>query len=85
MNNNIAPMPTQNPWVWVGMGMGMGTQCRALVRSYAIIHFIPTTKGILNVSRHSQVSISFAAKPVADLVDTPHDPSPPFLNDINPI
>jgi hypothetical protein len=30
MNNNIAPMPTQNPWVWVGMGMGMGTQCRAL-------------------------------------------------------
>jgi hypothetical protein len=27
MNNNIAPMPTQNPWVWVGMGMG--TQCRA--------------------------------------------------------
>jgi hypothetical protein len=31
MNNNIAPMPTQNPWAWVGMGMGMGTQCRALV------------------------------------------------------
>jgi hypothetical protein len=33
MNNNIAPMPTLNPWVWVGMGigMGMGTQCRALV------------------------------------------------------
>jgi hypothetical protein len=35
MNNKIAPMPTQNPWVWVGMGMGMGmgmgTQCRALV------------------------------------------------------
>jgi hypothetical protein len=31
MNNNIAPMPTQNPWVWVGVGMGMGTQCRALV------------------------------------------------------
>jgi hypothetical protein len=33
MNNNIAPMPTQNPWVWVGMGMGMGmgTQCRALL------------------------------------------------------
>ena len=30
-NNNIAPMPTQNPWVWVGMGMGMGTQCRALM------------------------------------------------------
>jgi hypothetical protein len=34
MNNNIAPMPTQNPWVWVwvgmGMGMGMGTQCKAL-------------------------------------------------------
>ena len=26
MNYNIAPMPTQNPWV----GMGMGTQCRAL-------------------------------------------------------
>jgi hypothetical protein len=25
MNNNIAPVPTQNPWVWVGMGMGMGT------------------------------------------------------------
>jgi hypothetical protein len=24
MNNNIAPMPTQNPWVWVSMGMGMG-------------------------------------------------------------
>ena len=29
MNNNIAPMPTQNPWAWVGMGMG--TQCRALL------------------------------------------------------
>jgi len=29
MNNNITPMPTQNPWAWVGMGMG--TQCRALV------------------------------------------------------
>jgi hypothetical protein len=26
MNNNTAPMPTQNPWAWVGMG----TQCRAL-------------------------------------------------------
>jgi hypothetical protein len=24
MNNNIAPMPTQNPWAWVGMGMSMG-------------------------------------------------------------
>jgi hypothetical protein len=24
MNNNIVPMPTQNPWVWVDMGMGMG-------------------------------------------------------------
>ena len=35
MNNNIAPMPTQNPWVWVGMGMGMGmgTQCRALLHT----------------------------------------------------
>jgi hypothetical protein len=35
MNNNIAPMPTQNPWVWVGMGMGMGmgTRCRALLQS----------------------------------------------------
>jgi hypothetical protein len=37
VNNNIAPMPTQNPWVWVGMGMGMGmdmgTQCRALLYS----------------------------------------------------
>jgi hypothetical protein len=32
MNNNIAPMPTQNPWAWVGMGMGMGTLRRALVR-----------------------------------------------------
>jgi hypothetical protein len=34
-NNNIAPMPTQNPWAWVGMGkgMGMGTQCRALLSS----------------------------------------------------
>jgi hypothetical protein len=31
MNNNIAPMPTLNPWAWVGMGMGMGTQCRALM------------------------------------------------------
>ena len=30
-NNNIAPMPTQNPWVQVGMGMG--TQCRALLPS----------------------------------------------------
>ena len=28
ITNNIAPMPTQNPWAWVGMGMG--TQCRAL-------------------------------------------------------
>jgi hypothetical protein len=34
MNNNIAPMPTQNPWVWVGMGMGMGTQCRALPHTH---------------------------------------------------
>jgi hypothetical protein len=35
MNNNIEPMPTQNPWAWVhlGMGMGMGTQCRALMTS----------------------------------------------------
>jgi hypothetical protein len=33
MNNNLEPMPTQNPWAWVGlgMGMGMGTQCRALM------------------------------------------------------
>jgi hypothetical protein len=31
-NNNIAPMPTQNPWAWVGMGMG--TQCRALMPIY---------------------------------------------------
>jgi hypothetical protein len=34
MNNNIKPMPTQNPkpmaWVGLGMGMSMGTQCRAL-------------------------------------------------------
>ena len=36
MNNNIAPMPTQNPWAWVGMGMG--TQCRALLEcNYYII------------------------------------------------
>jgi hypothetical protein len=27
LNNNIAPMPTQNPGAWVGMG----TQFRALV------------------------------------------------------
>jgi hypothetical protein len=33
MNNNIAPMPTQNPWVWVSMGMGMSNQCRALRRT----------------------------------------------------
>jgi hypothetical protein len=33
MNNNITPMPTQNPWAWVGMGMGMGTQCRALLHT----------------------------------------------------
>ena len=41
MNNNIAPMPTQNPWVWVGMGMsmGMGTQCRAL-EHLPLIHLI---------------------------------------------
>jgi hypothetical protein len=33
MNNNITPMPTQNPWAWVGMGMGMGmgTQHRAML------------------------------------------------------
>ena len=39
MNNNIAPMPTQNPWVWVGMDMGMGmdTQCRALFPSDSLI------------------------------------------------
>jgi hypothetical protein len=34
MNNNIEPMPTQNPWAWVGSGMGVRienyTQCRAL-------------------------------------------------------
>jgi hypothetical protein len=34
MNNNIAPMPTQNPWAWVGMGMGMGTQCRVSVSTH---------------------------------------------------
>ena len=32
MNNNIAPMPTQNRWAWVGMGIG--TQCRALKQIY---------------------------------------------------
>jgi hypothetical protein len=37
MNNNIAPMPTQNPWAWVGMGMGMGTQCRALLSSGMVV------------------------------------------------
>jgi hypothetical protein len=31
MDNNIEPMPTQNPWARVGLGMGMGTRCRALV------------------------------------------------------
>jgi hypothetical protein len=48
INNNIAPMPTQNPWAWMGMdghghgwtwmgmGMGMGTQCRAPVHKYPI-------------------------------------------------
>ena len=35
MNNNIAPMPPQNPWVGVGMGMSMGTQCRALLYTQA--------------------------------------------------
>ena len=29
ITNNIAPMPTQNPWAWVGIGMG--TQCRAML------------------------------------------------------
>ena len=29
MNNNIAPMPTQNPWARVGMGMD--TQCKVLL------------------------------------------------------
>jgi hypothetical protein len=38
MNNNIAPMPTQNPWAWVGMGMG--TQCRALLQSLSRIHVV---------------------------------------------
>jgi len=33
MNDNIAPMSTQNPWM--GMGMGMGTQCRALLHTRA--------------------------------------------------
>ena len=37
MYNNIAPMPTQNPWVWVGMGMGMGTQCRALTHTHTML------------------------------------------------
>ena len=42
MNNNITPIPTQNPWAWVGMsmgmgmGMGMGTQCRALMSLYLL-------------------------------------------------
>jgi hypothetical protein len=41
MNNNIAPMPTQNPWAWVGMG----TQRRALVLNLRIhpsdnVHFV---------------------------------------------
>ena len=29
MNNNISPMPTQNPWAWVGMDIG--AQCRAMM------------------------------------------------------
>ena len=43
MNNNIAPMPTQNPWAWVGMGMDMdmgmcmGTQCRLMEFSRHLI------------------------------------------------
>ena len=31
MNNNIAPMPTQNPWVQELMGVGVGAQCRSMV------------------------------------------------------
>jgi hypothetical protein len=51
MNNNIAPMPTQNPWVWVGMGMGMGmgTQCRALVAKPGLgDHHIPCSNRFMN-------------------------------------
>ena len=42
MNNNIAPMPTQNPWgmggddmgIGMGVGVGVGTQCRALLPTH---------------------------------------------------
>jgi hypothetical protein len=46
MNNNIAPMPTQNPWAWVGMGMGMGmgTQCWALEYSLLARHVLELSK-----------------------------------------
>jgi hypothetical protein len=40
MNNNIAPMPTQNPWIWVGMGMDTGTQCRTLLHTWDREHVI---------------------------------------------
>jgi hypothetical protein len=45
MNNNIAPMPTQNPWAWVGMGTGMSTQRRAMVLNLRVhpsdnVHFV---------------------------------------------
>ena len=42
MNNNLTPMPTQNPWAWamMGMDMGVGTQCRALlVLEYVILNW----------------------------------------------
>ena len=31
MKNNIAPMPTQNPWAWALMGVGVGAQCWSLM------------------------------------------------------
>jgi hypothetical protein len=63
MNNNIAPMPTQNPWVWVGMGMG--TRCRAHVYIHNTYYycsrwkckFLHLTKWALN-----QVVIFFTPK-----------------------
>ena len=48
MNNNVAPMPTQNPWAWVGMGMG--TQCRAMLATppWVIEHELPEGGLVLN-------------------------------------
>ena len=45
MPNNIAAMPTQNPWAWALMGVGVGAHCRSLMRTNMGLDFVANTHG----------------------------------------